>query len=278
MLLKYNLAIFTKEVLLVGVALLVGIFSAFKHYIGQSLMSATQAVSLSWWDAVLAAAVFLIFSLALMRSHKLSAILLKLFFIVVVFSGTQFVFEVLFPQPWGAFLTLVIVGIVLLVRSVLTHDVGMLLGIAGLSSVLGLSITPLTGTIVLAVFAIYDVVAVYRTHHMVRLAESMIQAGTIFGFIIPAHWRDFLRHSKHAQPGEQFMILGSGDIGLPIVFAASMVSVSVAGAGFVAMFSLLGLFATHMIFTNQRVRRPMAALPPIATATIIGYGVFLLFM
>jgi len=43
-----------------------------------------------------------------------------------------------------------------------------------------------------------------------------------------------------------------------------------------SLFSLIGLFITHLIFVNQKSRRPMAALPPIATLTIIGYLVSLI--
>ena len=72
------------------------------------------------------------------------------------------------------------------------------------------------------------------------------------------------------------MILGSGDIGLPVVLASSVAGYSLDDAIIVAIFSLAGLFLTHLIFVNQRERKPMAALPPIATMSIIGYLVSLL--
>ena len=72
------------------------------------------------------------------------------------------------------------------------------------------------------------------------------------------------------------MILGSGDIGLPLMFAASLVSTSLWAAVVVALFSVIGLFVTHVLFLNQQQRRPMAALPPIATMAIIGYLVALM--
>jgi presenilin-like A22 family membrane protease len=72
------------------------------------------------------------------------------------------------------------------------------------------------------------------------------------------------------------MILGSGDVGLPLILATSLVGLYVSEAVIVAAFSLVGLFLTHMIFINQEVRRPMAALPPIATMAIIGYVVAVL--
>jgi presenilin-like A22 family membrane protease len=72
------------------------------------------------------------------------------------------------------------------------------------------------------------------------------------------------------------MILGSGDIGLPVLLVSSVAQYSVYDAIIAAIFSLAGLFLTHLIFVNQRERKPMAALPPIATMSIIGYFVSLI--
>ena len=108
---------------------------------------------------------------------------------------------------------------------------------------------------------------------MVYLAKGMMESGAIFGFIIPFDLRDFFYHSYEAKHkiGEKFMILGSGDIGLPLVLSSSVALVLIGQALVICTFTLVGLFATHLIFINQSGRRPMAALPPIATMTIIGY-------
>jgi len=116
-------------------------------------------------------------------------------------------------------------------------------------------------------------VAVYVTKHMVTMARKMVEGGAIFGFLIPFEFKGFFygKNEAQAKVGENFMILGSGDIGLPLIFAASLVRISLASAIITAAFSVLGLFLTHIIFINQEKRRAMAALPPIATLTIIGY-------
>jgi len=106
---------------------------------------------------------------------------------------------------------------------------------------------------------------------MVELAEAMIQSRAIFGFVVPSSFRGFKERMIRVSPGEQFMILGSGDVILPLLLSASLVRTSVSQALIVAAFSVLGLFLMHLIFTNQKTRQPMAALPPIALAAIVGY-------
>ena len=101
----------------------------------------------------------------------------------------------------------------------------------------------------------------------------LFRSGAPFGFIVPSEGASFFkpRHEAQARIGEQYMILGSGDVGLPLILACSLVGLYVSEAVIVGIFSLFGLFLTHLIFVNQEVRKPMAALPPIATAAIIGY-------
>ena len=67
------------------------------------------------------------------------------------------------------------------------------------------------------------------------------------------------------------MILGSGDVGLPLVLVSSVALISIKQGIIISLFALGGLFLTHLMFVNQKARKPMAALPPIATLTVIGY-------
>ena len=44
----------------------------------------------------------------------------------------------------------------------------------------------------------------------------------------------------------------------------------------VAMFSLIGLLVSFLIFISQKMRKPIPALPPIALFSIIGFLVTLI--
>lgn len=156
-------------------------------------------------------------------------------------------------------------------QRVFLQNLLMILTLAGLGAILGLALTPISAVVILAALSFYDIIAVYKTGHMIRLAEAMLKSRAIFGFVIPNTALGFASNMKNVTPGEGFMILGSGDVALPLVLAASLVRVSLTQAIVVAVFSLLGLMLTHLIFTNQTTRRPMAALPPIAALSIIGY-------
>ncbi len=215
--------------------------------------------------------VFAALTYVLSHFAGIARILFTLFFFLVVFAGSELVGAAFLPFPDDAFFALGVIALLLALPAVLTHDLAVGLGLAGVAAALGLSLTPSIALIILVLFSLYDIIAVYRTRHMVRMARTMLASGVVFGFIIPSRWRDFFAGSRSAEPGERFMILGSGDIGLPLVFAASIIPVSPASAVVVAVSAVIGLFTTHLLFTNQYRRRAMAALPPIVTWCAIGY-------
>lgn len=274
---KFGPKLFLKEFLLFLSALALGIFTAHRYVFSVYNEFVPQTVKFSWSDFIFLAIFILLFILA-SRNKKVSGFLLNLFLILIVFSGTEIVAGTVVGFPWDMVFSFIVLALFLILRNVLVHNIAIIFSLAGLGSILGLSLTTQTIVIILLILSFYDVIAVYKTKHMVAMARNMIESGAVFGFIIPFEFKGFLSTRKEARDklGEQFMVLGSGDIGLPIIFAGSLVAQSLLTAMFVAGFSLIGLFATHLIFINQKKRAPMAALPPIATMTIIGYLIALL--
>ncbi len=226
-------------------------------------------------DGAFSALVIALFVWAILNKHRASRIIFKLFFWLVIIGGAQIVFSVFLSPLSALLLTVLLVVLMVKVRSVLMQNFAVLLAMAGMGAVLGLSISPLIAVWALLILSFYDIIAVYVTKHMVKMAQGMAESGAIFGFIVPLKWSRFREHVKKIKPGK-FMILGSGDITLPLVMAVSAISISMAHAWIVALFSMGGLFLTHLLFVNQTQRRPMAALPPIAMMAIVGYLVALL--
>jgi presenilin-like A22 family membrane protease len=267
-------ALLLKEILLFGSALVVGLVTA-NFYLDAPAIGGVAPVqySFDYQDAIYFALFVIIFYFVLTKLKWLASLTLSLFLIILVFSGSHIVAGVMFDTPWDFGLAVLFTLVFIFLRNVLIHNIGMILGLAGVGTILGLTIAPSAAVMLMIFLSVYDILAVYWTRHMVYLAQGMIESGSIFGFVIPSTLRGFFVSGKEAksQIGNNFMILGSGDIGLPIIFVASVASHSLPQAMLVAGFSVLGLVTTHLIFVNQSVRKPMAALPPIATATIIGY-------
>jgi presenilin-like A22 family membrane protease len=268
---KFKLPLFLKIFILFGLTQLAGIYVAYKFLPLLGSLQPARISSFSISDVIILA-VFVFFLVLIVKRLKLvSLIFFKLFLSVVIFTGTQAMLALwLSPliSTLAAFLLLVLFWFF---NNVFLQDLVMVLTFAGVGAILGISLAPETVILILVILSFYDIIAVYKTRHMVELAEAMIQSRAIFGFVIPSSFRGFKERMIKVSPGEQFMILGSGDVILPLLLSTSLVRTSVSQALIVAAFSVLGLFLMHLIFTNQKTRQPMAALPPIALAAIVGY-------
>lgn len=274
---KFQPSLFLKEALLFAATLAAGIFVAYRLVFALSAAPIVQASSLSPEDLIVFVVIVALVWLA-SRRPSIAQWVFWIFLSLIILSGSQIVISAFAPLPWDVVGSLAVLIVFLLVKKVLVHDAAIVIAIAGVAAAVGTMITPMVGIIAFILLSFYDIIAVYKTRHMVHIAEGMIRSGAIFGFIIPSRFKLFLAPTKEARArvGSDFMVLGSGDIGLPVIFVSSLVRESVAEASIVAVFVLLGLLLTHILFVNQEKRKPMAALPPIATLTMLGYVIALL--
>ena len=277
---KFTFNLFAKELILFSATLALGLATAYRYLTLVSGQPIIQAPTLSISDILVLAVIITLFIIVL-QFRRVAQVVFWIFLTLVIFSGTVIVFDSFFNSNWD-----ILVGLAMLVlffwrHSVLMHDIAIGVSLAGIGAAIGLGITPDLAIVFLLILSFYDIIAVYKTRHMVKMAESMVQSGAIFGFIIPTEFRLFLSHRKEARAqigstSQRFMLLGSGDIGLPVVFMSSLVRQSVGEAAVVGLFAVGGLMLTHLLFVNQPHRKAMAALPPIATMCLVGYVVALL--
>jgi presenilin-like A22 family membrane protease len=158
---------------------------------------------------------------------------------------------------------------------------GVLIG-AGVASIFGVSLDIIPVLILLILLAVYDAIAVYKTKHMITLAEGVIDMKTPILFVIPKR-RDysFIKEGigKLADGGERSaFIIGMGDMIMPSMLVVSanvfilngwrlfgLVNLPALGA---IIGSLAGL-GVLLYFVNSG--KPQAGLPPLNGGTIIGF-------
>jgi len=250
----------------------VGLIAAWRHAVIPTL-TVVAPVEFTAANGLVFISVFILFTTVMVRFRRVAAVSLSVFLLLALLVGTQFIAGSWAAWPYNIVIAIVLVIIVRAVPIVATHDIAIMSGIAGIASMLGLAITPLVAAVLLAALSLYDIVSVYRTRHMVVLAQQMITSGSVFGFLVPARFSGFFMSRRAALDARSVMLLGSGDIGLPLVLAASAVSQSIAAAILVSVFALAGPMLMHWLFTHQERPLPMAALPPIAMSAILGYVV-----
>lgn len=217
------------------------------------------------------ALILIFFSLLVLVRYFRERNLIGFFFFLSLFFGLQFLFSLYLPSLVALLAAFALVLGKALGRYVITQNLALIPGLAGIGVAVGLSLTPYGAMILLVVLSLYDILAVYFTKHMVAMFRGMLQHGVIPAIIIPEKFSGLFKRVYDISPGSGFMLLGTGDIVIPAIFAVSVSSLGNTAALAAVIGSVIGFISTELIFTNQRFRKPMPALPPIATCTILGF-------
>jgi len=150
---------------------------------------------------------------------------------------------------------------------------------AGVASVFGISLSIIPVIILLILLAVYDAISVYRTKHMITLAEGVLDMKTPILVVIPKR-KDysFIREGVSMEEGKDrgAFIMGLGDLIMPsILVVSSYVFLETTGPlpiplptiGAIAG-SLIGL-AVLLVVVRQG--NPQAGLPPLNGGVIGGF-------
>jgi presenilin-like A22 family membrane protease len=154
---------------------------------------------------------------------------------------------------------------------------------SGVASIFGRSLDYWLVVILLIILAVYDAISVYKTKHMITLAEGVIDLKTPILFVVPKK-RDysFIKEGigKLSEGGERSaFIMGMGDLIMPSILVVSA-NVFIEGyriLGFInlpALGAIVGSLAglgVLLYFVSSG--RPQAGLPPLNGGTIIGFAV-----
>ncbi|MFB3888332.1 MAG: presenilin family intramembrane aspartyl protease PSH [Candidatus Bathyarchaeia archaeon] len=201
-------------------------------------------------------------------------------------------FNLAIPDVWVCIglsiaLTAVIVALLYKYPEWYVVDISAALTGVGAIAILGISLTVLMVIILLIVMALYDAISVYKTKHMIDLADTLVDLKLPVLFVIPKKrgyslLEEKKRLKQKLDEGEkrEAFFMGTGDIVIPGILAAAvfhslpsdglLVALSVVAGGLVG-------FAVLMIFVFKG--KPQAGLPFLVPGVILGYVVssFLLF-
>jgi presenilin-like A22 family membrane protease len=159
---------------------------------------------------------------------------------------------------------------------------------AGVASIFGIAVGIIPAIALLILLAVYDAISVYRTKHMITLAEGVLSWRYPILFVIPAR-RDysFIREGlplrKEGEEGSGSgetrergaFALGMGDIIMPTILVVSA-NVFARTPGWAFSAPAVGAIAGSLagiavLLTAVKRGRPQAGLPPLNTGTIAGF-------
>ena len=187
--------------------------------------------------------------------------------------------------PWQLSLGLSVVIMVVVVGLLVKYpewyvvDASGIITAVGAIAMLGISLTILIVLALLICMALYDAISVYKTKHMIDLADTLIDLKLPILFVIPKtkeyslvkQTKGLKESLKEGEKRDAFF-MGVGDIVIPGILAAAAVH-SISDYGFLIGLSVIAGtlvgFALLMVFVLTG--KPQAGLPFLCPGAILGY-------
>ncbi len=250
-----------------------GLFVGFKLLEKLKPLAFVETISITeFFVAFLLATAVLLITLKFIK-HRM---VFKLLFIFLIIIGSKIVFESIFPALFAGILAILVLLAWLMIPTILTQNIAMIFTIAGISASVGVALSVPVILIMLAILSIYDVFAVYKTGHMVKMFKNLLKKGVMLAIVVPAKLSNISQKIADITPGKGVMMLGTGDIAFPLMFAVSVLKISWVASVGVVLGAWVGLLIIYIMLSAQRERRPMPALPPIALCSLLGFLVSVL--
>lgn len=155
---------------------------------------------------------------------------------------------------------------------------GVVIGV-GAIGMLGISMSIFLAIVLLVVLATYDAISVYKTKHMIDLADVVLDLRLPVILVVPKV-RDYslLRETKSLKEkikGEEerdAFLVGLGDIIIPGVLVASTFHNITSGGLLIALSVMLGTLLGFAVLMTVLIKgKPQAGLPYLCSGAILGY-------
>lgn len=143
---------------------------------------------------------------------------------------------------------------------------------AGVSALIGISLSVVPVIVLLLLLAIYDAISVYKTKHMVTMAEGIMDLKLPILFVIPKHLNySFLKEDfKQGEKHEAFF-MGLGDAVMPTLLVVSA-NVFMKSNFYPILGAILGTLIGHAVLSILVMRgKPQAGLPFLNSGVILGF-------
>ncbi len=195
------------------------------------------------------------------------------------------------PEMWSLFLSattaaILIISLVKYPEWYVIDICGVVMGV-GAIAMFGISLSVFLAIVLLIGLAIYDAVSVYKTKHMLDLADTVVDLKLPVILVIPKVRRySLLKDAKSLKEklrdGEerQAFFLGLGDVIMPGVLVASTFHNIASNGLLIALSVMLGTLLGFTALMAVAIKgKPQAGLPYLCSGAILGYIVssFILF-
>ncbi len=212
--------------------------------------------------------------------YKLKAnFLIKLWFYIALFSTQLIFFSAFLNWIVAIVITTILTSLRLYVKNLYFRNSIYIFAFAGAGAFFGIFIGIIPSLILIFFLALYDLIAVNITKHMISLAKSGYSTDTLMGFIYPKKTikgeekNKTKTKSKKGKIGTEVGIIGGGDIIVPMIFSIAVLkSFGIIASSFTIFFSALFLL---ILMLNMKEGKVYPAIPAVCSGALVGFLIWL---
>jgi len=182
------------------------------------------------------------------------------------------VFNIFYLSDIIAIILSIIIPLYLWLKNswIIINIVGIMVS-GGIATLIAMSISILPIIILLVILAIYDFIAVFKSKHMITLAEGAVKSGIPAMFVYTDE--ENIEISETMGTGKAFF-MGFGDAAIPtIMVVSSYINFGLYSAILTATGGFVGLI---ILFIFAEKQRPLPGLPFLNSGVILGFLISLL--
>ena len=187
------------------------------------------------------------------------------------------------PEVWSLFLsaTAATILVIMLLKNpewYVINICGIIMG-AGAIAIFGISLSIFLAIVLLIGLAIYDAISVYKTKHMIELADTVLDLKLPVILVIPKitkyslikETKSLKEKLKHGEKRDAFF-MGLGDVIMPGVLVASTFHNIPSNGLLIALSVMLGTLLGFTVLMTAVIKgKPQAGLPYLCSGAILGY-------
>jgi presenilin-like A22 family membrane protease len=141
----------------------------------------------------------------------------------------------------------------------------------GLASIFVPIVNTFSAFMLLIIISLYDMYAVWKSKHMIKMAQFQTRSNIFAGLLIPYRLPNATKKGKHKLVKIKTAILGGGDIGFPLIFAGVMMkTVGIYRAMIIPVFVTISL---ALLLTKGKKNKFYPAMPFLSMGCVAGYAV-----
>ena len=186
-------------------------------------------------------------------------------------------------EPFSSALS--ILGTAILVLALIKHPewyiinlCGIIVGV-GAIGIFGISLSIFLVIVLLLGLSIYDAISVYKTKHMIDLADAVMDLKLPVMMVVPKTWQySILKETKglkeklEEKEEREAFFMGLGDIVMPGILVVSAFHNIVDNGFLIALAVMIGTLVGFAVLMSVVIKgKPQAGLPYLCSGAILGY-------